>query len=92
MQAWPGMMVTITMGFRWHSGQCARLSPLRLQVRFSMGTFSVLLEPSDVKRVSQLNTLPKVVRFLQALRFPPTGKLIGWVTTNTDREVKSQLL
>ena len=39
-----------------------------------------------------VNTLPKVVGFLRALRFPPTGKLTGWVRINTDREVKSQLL
>ncbi len=39
-----------------------------------------------------VNTLPKAVGFLQALRFPPTGKLTGWVRINTDREVKSQLL
>ena len=26
-----------------------------------------------------VNTLPKVVGFLWALRFPPTGKLTGWV-------------
>ena len=39
-----------------------------------------------------VNTLPKVVGFLRALRFPPTGKLTGWVRINTAREVKSQLL
>ena len=41
----------------WRSGQSARLSPLRLRVRFSERTFSMLLEPSapctHVKRVSQ---------------------------------------
>ncbi len=31
-------------------------------------------------------------RFLWALRFPPTGKLTGWVRINTVRKVKSQLL
>ncbi len=36
-----------------------------------------------------VNTLPKVVGFLRALRFPPTGKLTGWVRINTDRKVKS---
>ncbi len=40
---------------------------------------------THVKRVSQ------VVGFLRALRFPPTGKLTGWVRINTDRKVKSQL-
>ncbi len=39
-----------------------------------------------------VNTLPKVVSFLRALQFPPTGKLTGWVRINTAREVKSQLL
>ena len=39
-----------------------------------------------------LNTLLIVVGFLWALRFPPTGKLTGWVRINTDKEVKSQLL
>ena len=39
-----------------------------------------------------VNTLPKVVSFLRALQFPPTGKLTGWVRINTDREVKSELL
>ena len=43
-------------------------------------------------RKESVNTLPKVVGFLRALRFPPTGKLTGWFRINTDREVKSQLL
>jgi hypothetical protein len=34
------------------------------------------LEPSPhVKRVKRVNALPKVVGFLQVLRFPPTGKV-----------------
>ncbi len=37
-----------------------------------------------------VNTLPKVVGFLRALRFPPTKKLTGWVRINAGREVKSQ--
>ena len=53
----------------------------------------MLLEPSALlMRNGSVNTLPKVVGFLRALRFPPTGKLTGWVRINTDREVKSQLL
>ncbi len=34
-----------------------------------------------------INTLPKVVGFLRALRFPPTGKLTGWARINTVRKV-----
>ena len=80
-------------GLRWRSGQSARLSPLRLRVRFSARTFSMLLEPSALLMCNEsVNTLPKVVGFLRALRLPPTGKLTGWVRINTDREVKSQLL
>ena len=43
------------LGLRWRSGQSARLSPLRLRVRFSERTFSMLLEPSALLmwRVSQ---------------------------------------
>ncbi len=66
---------TTQKDYRWRSGQSARLSPLRLRVRFSARTFSM-----------------KVVGFLRALRFPPTGKLTGWVRISTDKEVKSQLL
>ncbi len=52
----------------------------------------MLLEPSaPLMGKESVNTLPKVVRFLRALRFPPTGKLTGWVRIYTDREVKSQL-
>ncbi len=44
-------------------------------------------------QVKRVNTMRKVVSFLRALRFPPTRKLIGWVSINTtDREVKYQLL
>ena len=39
-------LLIIRMGLRWRSGQSARLSPLRLRVRFSERTFSMLLEPS----------------------------------------------
>ena len=30
-----------------------------------------------------VNTLPRVVGFLRVLRFPPTGKLTGWVRINS---------
>jgi hypothetical protein len=41
--------------------------------------FSMWLKPSlHVKRV-KVNALPKVVGFLLVLRFPPQGKLTGWV-------------
>ena len=48
---------------------------LRPQVRISLSTFSMRLEPSPhVKRV-KVNALPKVVGFPRVLRFPPTGKV-----------------
>ena len=46
---------------------------------------------THVKRASQ-HSLPKVVGFLRVLRFPPTGKLTGWVRINTDREVKISIV
>ena len=45
--------------------------------------------PSHVQRVSQHSAESR--GFFRALRFPPTGKLTGWVRTSTDREVKSQI-
>ena len=40
------LIYTVHKGLLWRSGQSARLSPLRLRVRFSERTFSMLLEPS----------------------------------------------
>ena len=37
-------------------------------------TFSMRLEPSPHTKRLKVNALPKVVGFLRALRFPPTGK------------------
>ena len=71
------------MGLRWRSGQSARLSPLRLRVRFSV---RMSPEPSALlMRKESVNTLPKGASFLRALRFPSTRKLTGWVRINTDR-------
>ena len=45
---------------------------------FSVRTLSMLLESSALlMRKESVNTLPKVVGFLRALQFPPTGKLTG---------------
>ncbi len=45
---------------------------------------------THVKRISQHSAESR--GFSPALRFPPTGKLTGWVRINTAREVKSQVL
>ena len=70
------------------SGQSARLSPLRLRVRFLARTqcstqcySSPVLYSCEKSQSNGVNTLPKVVGFVRALRFPPTGKLTGWVRT-----------
>ncbi len=60
-------------------GQSARLSSLRLRVRFSERTFSMLLEPSAPLMEELVNSQAKIVGFFRALRFPPTGKSTGWV-------------
>ena len=75
------------------SGQSARLSPPRLRVRFSVheNVLNVTRTSAPLMGKESVNTLSKVVGFLRGLRFPPTGKLTGWVRINTDREVKSQL-
>ena len=53
----------------------------------------MLLEASALlMRKESVNTLPKVVGFLRALRFPPTRKLTGWVRINTAREVKYSIV
>ena len=78
------------VGLRWRSGQSARLSPLRLRVRFSVRTFSMLLEPSaPLMRKESVNTPSKVVGFLWTLPFPLTGKLTGWVRINTVNHIVS---
>ncbi len=43
---YPVLFHSILVGLRWRSGQGARLSPLRLQVQFSVRTFLMLLKPS----------------------------------------------
>ncbi len=68
-------------------------SEVALRVRFSARCFSISLEPSALLMLKvSVNTLPKVVGFLRALRFPPTRKLTGWVRINTDREVKISIV
>ncbi len=55
-----------------------------------LGTFSMLLESSALLMWKELvNTLPKVMGFLRALRFPPTWKLRR---INTDRKVKISIV
>ena len=77
------------VGLRWRSGQSARLSPLRLRVRFSVIPSRTQCS-THVKRVSQHSAEGR--GFSPPARFLPTGKLTEWVRINTDREVKSQLL
>ena len=71
--------------------QWSEHSPFTSEVAGSILRENFLVEkrvsqPTHVKRVSQ-PTLLKVVGFLRALQFPPTGKLTGCVRINTAREV-----
>ncbi len=79
-------------GLRWRSGESAHLSPLRWQVRFSVRTFSMLLEPTQVDRVSQHSA--ESCGFVSGYSgLLPQGSCQGGLGINTDREVnKSQLL
>ena len=65
----------IVEGLRWLSRLSDVLPPLRSWVR-------ALYRTSDRPWEEFVNTLPKVVGFLRVLRFPPTGKLTGWVRIN----------
>ena len=58
----------IDMGLRWLSRQSDVLPPLRSWVRS-------LYRASHRTWEEFVNTQPKVVGFLQVLRFPPTGKV-----------------
>ena len=82
------------LGLRWRSGHAVR-SPFTSEVAGAIlsENFPKVTRaecPTHAKSVSQHSAESR--GFLRALRFPPTGKLTGWVRLNTDREVKSQLL
>ena len=69
--------------------QWSERSPFTSEVADSILSENVLNVIRTQCSIHAVNTLPKVMGFLRALRFPPTRKLTGWVRINTDREVRS---
>ena len=89
------VFVLRSTGLRWRSGHSARLSHevagSILSENFPNVTRTQCF--THAKKVRQHSwSWPKVVGFLRALRFPPTGKLTGWVRINTDGDVKSKIV